>query len=55
LLSLLSLASATMYLTMGEKVRQSVAALSCPSYLRDVLIAARFSVSLRFFRGAVSR
>jgi len=30
-LCLLYLASATMYLTMGEKVRQSLAALSCPS------------------------
>lgn len=41
LLCLLYLASATMYLAMAEKVRQSFAALGYPPYLREVLIAAK--------------
>jgi hypothetical protein len=41
LLCLLYLASATMYLTMGEKVRQSFVALGYPPYLRDVLIVVK--------------
>ncbi|UOV05448.1 DoxX family protein [Pseudoxanthomonas mexicana] len=41
LLCLLYLASVTMYLTMGEQVRQSFAALGYPSYLREVLIVAK--------------
>ena len=38
---LLYVASATTYLAMGEKVRQSFAALGYPPYLRDVLIVAK--------------
>lgn len=41
LLCLLYLASITMYLTMGEKVRQSLAALGYPTYLREILIAVK--------------
>lgn len=41
LLCLLYLASITMYLTMGEKVRQLLAALGYPTYLREILIAVK--------------
>lgn len=41
LLCLLYIASATMYLTMGDQVRQSLATLGYPAYLREVLMAAK--------------
>jgi hypothetical protein len=41
LLCLLYLASITMYVTMGEKVHQSLAALGYPSYLREILITIK--------------
>lgn len=41
LLCLLYLVSITMYLTMGEKVRQLLAALGYPTYLREILITAK--------------
>ncbi|MCP3368184.1 DoxX family protein [Bradyrhizobium cajani] len=41
LLCLLYLASATMYLTMGDQVRQSLTALGYPAYLREVLLVVK--------------
>jgi len=41
LLCLLYLASVTMYLTMGEKVHQSIVALGYPAYLRQILIVVK--------------
>lgn len=41
LVCLLYLASATMYLTMADQVRQSLVALGYPAYLREVLIAVK--------------
>lgn len=41
LLCLLYLASATMYLTMGDQVRHSLAGLGYPIYLREVLLTVK--------------
>ena len=40
-LCLLYLASAAMYLTMGDQVRQALVALGYPAYLRDVLVVVK--------------
>jgi hypothetical protein len=41
LVSLLYIASATMYLTMGDQVRQALVGLGYPAYLREVLLAVK--------------
>jgi hypothetical protein len=41
LLCLLYLASATMYLTTADQVRQALAALGYPPYLREILVAVK--------------
>ena len=41
LLCLLYIASATMYLTMGDQVRQSLAGLGYHAYLREVLVTVK--------------
>jgi hypothetical protein len=41
LLCLLYLASAVMYLTMGDRVHQLLGALSYPAYLRELLIPVK--------------
>lgn len=41
LLCLLYLAAATMYLMMGDQVRQSIVALGYPAYLREVLVVVK--------------
>ena len=41
LVCLLYIASATMYLTMGDQVRQSLTGLGYPAYLREVLITVK--------------
>ena len=41
LVCLLYVASATMYLTMADQVRQSLAGLGYPAYLREILITVK--------------